>query len=109
MIKGGPLTLGRLFAIIGKLQSKGRSRLLFLCLENRWLRQAFFLNKEQYSSGRRGVTRNLVGRVTGAGVQISTAPPKARQFVRKDKLPGLFCLFFCGPGYAFGPLPQDKS
>ena len=31
---------------------------------------------EQYSSGRRGVTRNLVGWVTGARVQIPAAPPK---------------------------------
>ena len=30
---------------------------------------------EQYSSGRRGVTRNLVGRATGARVQIPAAPP----------------------------------
>ena len=31
---------------------------------------------EQYSSGRRGVTRNLVGQGTGARVQIPAAPPK---------------------------------
>jgi hypothetical protein len=29
MIKGGPLTLGRLFAIIGKLQSKGEKPFAF--------------------------------------------------------------------------------
>ena len=31
---------------------------------------------EQYSSGRRGVTRNLVGHESVARVQIPAAPPK---------------------------------
>ena len=32
---------------------------------------------EDYSSGRRGVTRNLVGRESAARVQISDPPPNA--------------------------------
>ena len=31
---------------------------------------------EEYSSGRRGVTRNLVGLLQGARVQIPSPPPK---------------------------------
>ena len=34
------------------------------------------VNMEEYSSGRRGVTRNLVGRGTGARVQIPSPPPE---------------------------------
>ena len=33
------------------------------------------VNREEYSSGRRGVTRNLVGQGTGARVQIPSPPP----------------------------------
>ena len=49
------LTQGRVFAIIEKLQNQ--------------------IQLEEYSSGRRGVTRNLVGRGTGARVQIPSPPP----------------------------------
>ena len=34
---------------------------------------------EDYSSGRRGMTRNLVGHESAARVQISDPPPKNRQ------------------------------
>ena len=45
---------------------------------------------EQYSSGRRGVTRNLVGHGSVARVQIPAAPPKAantaQEAARRDSL-----------------------
>ena len=45
-------------------------------------------NTEEYSSGRRGVTRNLVGQGTGAWVQIPSPPPE-KDLVERQ---GLFQL-----------------
>ena len=40
---------------------------------------------EEYSSGRRGVTRNLVGQGTGARVQIPSPPPTKKSLLSTDK------------------------
>ena len=48
-------------------------------------------HREQYSSGRRGVTRNLVGRVTGARVQIPAAPPnRGNRWTFRSSVPSFF-------------------